>query len=173
MYYYYLDHQYKVGIKFDEKIEVLSELKKTFEDLAILESEFFSTQRSIYKNNYPRNLNVQIESITKKSPIEIVLNVDFELLGFLFFLLQEYGSDWQTIKKLNKDSQRLKRILQQKFKITEKELDLIWDRVILKVNSFIDWFNDQTVSVQYKFLKFLHKISRTIKCIKEIWIEKK
>ena len=173
MYYYYLNHEYKVGLRFDEKVEVLSELKKTFDDLSTLENEFFAIQKKIYKTDYPLNLNIQIHSITKNSPIEIVLNVDFELLGFLFFILQEYGTDWQTIKKISKDSAKLKRILSEKFKIAETELDKNWDRMVLKVNHFIDWFNEQPISVQHKYLKFVNKISRTINSIKEIWIEKK
>ncbi|MBN4062280.1 hypothetical protein JYU20_03690 [Bacteroidales bacterium AH-315-I05] len=173
MNYEYLKEDYRLRLRFNHEVEGLRELKHTFDDLEHIQRQFIQTQLSIYKGDYPKYIAIKVVSVTKKSPIEVALNIDLELLAFLYFLWNEYGNDWRTVKKLSRDISRLEEFVRGSFTIMGDQLHDDWHRIEERVLQLINWFNSQTIEVRYKFLRFLNKIRRTFSALHEIWIEKR
>ena len=169
----YIEEEYHLEIRFQDEIENLSEIKRTIDDIEQFEKEFFKYVASLKKGDYPKNINMKVIKLSKQSPLEITLAISGIALSFFFFFLGDYGNDWKTVKKLKVDRDRLKKIISEKFKIYGDRWDEEWDEFLDRIEELIVWFNKQTIEKRYKFLTFKNKLSRTLRAIREIWINKK
>jgi hypothetical protein len=164
----FFEGDFKLNIVFEDGDNTFEEFEEVFKFLNEFDKLYF--QYSIekpYKRNVRKFKRTEVLEISKRSPLEIIINIDKDWFDiFLFILATNSRAIILNVKQYYQDFDKLMDAIEDKFKELTEDFPNFEREEIIK---FIRWFDNLTVEQKYHIVQLIKRSQKVMNKIRKVF----